>query len=149
MIWVGKIIPPRFNEQFEAGWNSLYFKFWMYFLKKVIRYSSEFFIFCWFTSADNIFHNFLELHSTLFKKIFSSQTYLKKFYYILFTLQIQCHCNMWFWNTEQTIYIYFWYVNNVWNLFKNKLRIDISLKIMKIGRFELKYFEKLCPSLVI
>ena len=51
---------------------TLYFKFWRYFLTYFSHYIFDFLMFFLaFTSADIIFHNILELHSTLTdKKIF-------------------------------------------------------------------------------
>ena len=64
---------------------TLYFKFWGYFLKKKEDTATRSFISCCFilafTLADIIFHKFLELHSTLSKKRFSSQF----FFFNIFT----------------------------------------------------------------
>ena len=60
---------------------TLYFKFWRYFLLKFVRWATISFISCFilaFTSADIIFHKYLELHSTSEKKIFVTIFSLKR-----------------------------------------------------------------------
>ena len=69
-----EIIPIKIKWKIHAPFT-LYFKLWSYFLQKNLRCNHQIFYFLLFllafTSADVIFHNFLELHSTLTeKKIF-------------------------------------------------------------------------------
>ena len=66
-------IPTKINWKIHALFT-LYFKFWKYFLQKVVKYNHQVFYFLLFllafTSADVIFQKFLELHTHSKKKIF-------------------------------------------------------------------------------